>query len=202
MKNRNPRRLQASLSVLGALVLTAVPVLTGCDSGTGTAARECPPVINVQDLPPPNSDVRPILFDSFGVALDAELIGDRESTPAGDGSTLWAFSGTGQSPLLGEIQVTQQHLVDLSSNEITDGTFTYESKSGDFVSGTYAGIRTPTEDGYTMALQAKITGGHVGCTPPDPEVGRGTLSGSVTSDGFDYQLDGWLFHHGEEIENP
>ncbi len=153
---------------------------------------------------PPPSDIRPITFDSFGVALDADLSGTLQTLSDGSGRCpveTVVHSGSGQGTMLGQISLTQSYCVDPDDpSAVTDGQFSYEGAAGALISGTYEGTVTSlTSDAPTLEANVKITGGHFECSPPDPEEGRGTFVGTVGQN-FDLRLDGWLFHHREEKE--
>jgi hypothetical protein len=199
------------ICIITALVLMGTLILVGCEDDDPTNVQ-CPQVQHVDNFRQPensmgflpSSERTQILpftgRDSFGITLGAEVEGIIETVSAGGDSMLVEFSGTGQSALLGEIEVTHVHFVDLSSNEISEGRFTFKGESGELISGTYVGTRTSAGEGFTFNLQAKITGGEVECTPTALESGWGWIEGSLTDNSLDYQIDGWLFHHAEVEE--
>lgn len=206
---QHKRLSRFSICILTAFLLTVTLVLVGCDSDDPQV--QCPPAQHVDNFRKPESvsslrtlpspdKVQLLPYtgrDSFGIALDAAVVGIAEAVSAGGDSSLVEITGTGQSALLGKIDITQIHFIDLSSNEISGGRFTFRSESGEVVSGTYEGSRTPVGEGFTINALAKITGGAVECTPTALESGWGWINGSLKDNQWEYELEGWLFHHAE-----
>lgn len=215
IENNTQQRKQlfhSSIFIFTALVLMASLILAGCEGDD--PEMQCPQAQHVDNFQQPgnamgvsslpSSERTQILpyvgRDSFGIELDAAVTGDVERVSAGGDSSLVEITGTGQSALLGEIEVTQIHFIDLSSNEISGGQFTFNGENGELISGTYEGSRTPSGEDFTIDVQAKVTGGNVECTPTALESGWGWMDGSLTDNQLDYQIDGWLFHHAEVEE--
>lgn len=200
-----------SIRLFTILVLMGSLVLSGCEDENEAPRVDCPQAQHVDNFRTPESSIgsknarRHLLpyvgRDSFGIALGAEVEGIIETVSAGGDSSQVEISGTGQSALLGEIEFTQIHFVNLSTNEISGGRFTFNSENGETISGTYKGSRTPSGGDFTIDLKAKVAGGEVGCTPTALESGWGWINGSLTDGRADYQMDGWLFHHAEVNEH-
>jgi len=211
-KSMNHRKLLSHLPFFCFLMLMGTPVLLSCEDDDQVTEVQCPEVQHVDNFRQPgtamsflpSSERKQLLpyvgRDSFGIALDASVEGIRESVSAGGDSSLVEITGSGQSALLGEIEVSQAHFVNHSSHEISEGRFTFKAEDGELISGTYKGSRTPVGEGFTVNLLAKVSGGNVDCTPTNLESGWGWVDGSLTHNRLDYQIDGWLFHHTEVDE--
>ncbi len=200
-ENRS-QRFTPFIRRFGVLFFTALLVLAGCDNGQPDACADTPVTLFVEGPPP--SDLRPITFDSFGVALDADLSGTLQRLSDGSGrcpDETVLHAGSGQGTHLGQVSLEQSHCVDPENpSAITDGQFSYEGAGGASIIGIYEGTVTPAANGDPeIEANVQITGGHFACSPPDPEEGRGTFSGTL-GENFDFRLDGWLFHHREEKE--
>ncbi len=212
LKNRKQWKLLIHIPFFCFLMLMGATILVSCEDDEDASGVQCPEVQHVDNFQQPgnatgflpSSERKQLLpytgRDSFGIALNASVEGIRESVSAGGDSSLVELSGSGNSALLGEIEVSQVHFVNHSSNEISGGRFTFKAKDGELITGTYKGSRTPAGEGFTVNLQAKVSGGNVGCTPTNLESGWGWADGSLTDNRLDYQIDGWLFHHAEVEE--
>ena len=177
----------------GMLVFTAMLMAIGCDSGPVSsppdAAVSSP---ETQSASAAQSSLRFTGRDSFGVAFKATISGTARVEDDGRCSEeTVVVSGSGQATHLGRVHVEQSHCLDPSSDEITDGHFTYTGRTGAEVSGTYESV---SGEGSPARIRAEITGTTLRLTQGAERIwGTAWIPGLLPSDGpFSYRLDGYL----------
>jgi hypothetical protein len=95
---------------------------------------------------------------------------------------LETFSGTGNATHLGSFIAEQQHIINLLTTEVLQGTFTFTAANGDTVFGTYSGLGTPLPSGLIQFEGSFTIDGGTGRF--SEATGEGDMSGLIDASGF------------------
>ncbi len=179
--------------VVGCIAIVAGVIVGGCQetplTGTGSAAEYEGSDFEAE---------RPLMRfrftgrDSFGVSLRGGLAGVVESQGAGECHTL---TGDGKITHLGKTTVSE-HTACIDGDEVA-GKFTYEGLSDGLLQGSYEG----TLSNGTLEADMTIETAEVPAVqeqPTESPAGKGTLTGKLSDTRFQYEVEGWLFHHTRE----
>ena len=167
-------------------------VMSGCEKPSVPDSFNKDPIVSNQDFDPEISR----LFtgrDSFGVAMIAKVSGAVDGTPATEECV--NLNGTGYVTHLGKTTIIQSACIDGEGN--IAGNFDYKGRTGGHIAGAFEG----TLDGNKLETNVTVESvNNINALPeelPEEEEkwGGGTMEGILTETEFQYNLDGWLFHH-------
>lgn len=196
--------LRRNATLVGSTI-TGVLLFLACNSELPTASQTTTLANSDGDSP----QVLARIYtgrDSFGVAVKVKVEGTVGSHET-DGCV--ELSGSGHGAHMGPTDITQVYCSD-ESGEI-EGTFRYEGKHDQFISGEYDGSITSRTDGNEeFEGRFAITDGELNAVKipihrvkdeKGNQLWNGTISGSVGAEEFSIEVNGKVLQHVNEDVN-